>query len=219
MAQVTVIGLSSFGYFLALRLSELGSQVLTIDRDEDMIDRVKAYVSKAVVADATDKRVLAELGLSHMDAVVLSLGEKLESSIIAAMHLKELGVKNIVAKALSAEHAKILEMIGVNRIVFPEKDMGIRVALSLHGHNISDYLPIGQDLSIIEMIPLKEMLGKTLPELDFRNRYQCQVLAIKEKTNSGETTFIPQPSTKIKDTYLLVLMGSNKDLERIQKVR
>ena len=210
MAQVTVIGLSSFGYFLALRLSELGSQ--------DMIDRIKAYVSKAVVADATDKRVLQELGLQHMDTVVLSMGEKLESSILAAMHLREMNVKNIVAKALSEEHAKILELIGVHRIVFPEKDMGNRVALSLHGHNIADYLPIGQDLSIVEMFALKEMIGKTLLELDFRKSYHCQVLAIKERL-PHESTFIPQPDTVIKESHLLVLMGSNKDLDRMQKGR
>jgi trk system potassium uptake protein TrkA len=216
MAQITVIGLSSFGYFLALRLSELGSQVLAVDWNEDMIDKIKVYVSKAVVADATDKRVLQQLGLTGMDAVVLSLGEKLESSILAAMHLREMGAKNVVAKALSEEHAKILELIGVHRIVFPERDMANRVALSLHGHNIEDYLPIGQNLSIVEMIPLKEMVGKTLLELDFRNRYQCQVLAIKDRVPEA-TTFIPQADTKIKQSQTLILMGNNRDLERLQR--
>ncbi|HUT55489.1 MAG TPA: TrkA family potassium uptake protein [bacterium] len=216
MAQIAVIGMSSFGYYMARKLAELGSDVLAIDYDETMVDKIKAYVSKAVVADATDRRAIQQLGLTGMDAVVLSLGDKLESSILAAMHLRELGVKKIVAKALSEDHAKILELIGVQRIVFPERDMGIRIASSLHGANIADYLPLGPDLSIIEMIPIKEMVGKTLLELEFRKRYHCQILAIRDKVPE-EITFIPEPDTRIKASHLLVILGANKDLAGLQK--
>jgi trk system potassium uptake protein TrkA len=216
MSQIAVIGMSSFGYYLSLRLSELGSEVLAIDYNEAAIDRIKAYVTRAVVADAIDRRVLSQLGLAGMDTVVITLGEKLEASILAAMHLKELGVKRIVAKALSEDHAKILEVIGVHRIVFPERDMGFRVASSLHGANIADYLPLGPDLSIIEMIPLKEMVGRDLVELDFRKRYRCQVLAIRDKVPE-DVTFIPEPDTKIKASHLLIVMGKNHDLERLRK--
>lgn len=215
MPQIAVIGLSSFGYYLARRLAEQGIEVLAIDHEEATIDRIKAYVAKAVVADATDPRLLHQMGLTHMDTVVLSLGSKLETSILAAMHLKDMGVKRIVAKALSDDHAKILEMIGVHRIIFPERDMAIRIASSLHGSNIADYVPLGADLSIIEMIPLREMVGQTLQQLDFRKRYQCQVLAIKDKIPE-ETTFIPEAETPIKASHLLIIMGKNKDLARLQ---
>ncbi len=214
MKQIAVIGMSSFGYYLALRLSELGNEVLVIDREESMVDKIKSKVAKAIIADATDKRVLEKMSLHRLDAVVLSLGDKLESSVLAAMHLKELGIKRIVAKATSEDHAKILEVIGVNQIVFPERDTGIRVASSLAGTNIADCLYLGSDLSIVEMIPLKEMVGRTLEELDFRRKYHCQILAIKDKVPEDKT-FIPEANTKIKESHLLIILGDVEDIERI----
>ena len=215
MPQIAVIGLSSFGFYLAKKLSSLGTQVLAIDQKDTRVEDIKEYVDKAVIADATDKDVLSSLGLTQMEAVVLSLGESFASSILAAMHLKELGVKKVVAKALSEDHAKILEKIGVDRIIFPEKDMAERVAMSLQGTNVADFVPLGKDLSVIELKPLKEMVGKTLPELDFRNRYHCQVIAIKDKVPE-EISFIPQAETRIKQSHLLIVVGNNKDLERLK---
>ncbi len=214
MARIAVIGMSSFGYYLAKNLGELGSEILAIDRDELQIERIKAHVSKAVVADASDRTTLRQLGLEAMDAVVLSLGEKLEASIIAAMHLKEIGVKRVVAKALSEDHVKILELIGVEKVVFPERDMGIRIASSLHGTNVMDYLPLGSDLSIVEMIPRKEMVGKTPEELNFRERYGCQILAVRN-TDANGTTFIPHPTTRFKESHRLIVMGKDSDLAKL----
>ena len=168
MPQIAVIGMSSFGYYLARTLTEKGGKVLVIDSDEAKIDAVKGYVTKAVVGDATDIRVLRQLGVMNMNSVVISLGSKLDSSILVAMHLKELNVKNVVAKAMTEDHAKILEIIGVKRVIFPEKDMAVRIAHSLLGSNIADYVPLSSDLSIAEVIPLKEMVGKSLLELNFR---------------------------------------------------
>jgi len=218
MAQVAVIGMSSFGYYLALKLSELGSEVLAIDRDAQVIDRIKAYVTKAVVGDVTDSRILSQLGVKDMDVVVLSLGGDMQASVLAALYLRELSAKRVVAKALSEDHAKILELIGVDKVVFPEKDMGERVAVSLHGSNVADYLPLGKDLSIVELIPHKEMVGKTLQELGFRSRYQSQVLAVKDKTPE-EVTFVPTPDTRIKRSHVLVVMGKNEDLEKLRKTK
>ena len=216
MAQIAVIGISSFGYYLARKLAELGSEVLVVDCDEEKVDTIKAYVTKAVVADATDKRTLKQLGLSNMDAVVLSMGSQMESSIISALHLKEMEVKKIVAKSLSEDHSKILELLKVDRIVFPERDMGERMATSLQGRNIADYLPLGSGISIVEMVPTEEMIGKTLTELEFRSRYKAQVMAIKKK-EPEEDTFIPEPSTKIKRGHLLFVLGKDDDLERFRK--
>ena len=216
MAKIAVIGLSSFGYYLAKKLSELGSEVLALDQDEEKIDAIKEFVTKAVVANATDREALRKLKLESMNWVVLSLGGRLESSILTAMHLKELGTANVVGKALSEDHAKILELMGVRRIVFPERDMGERLATSLHGANILDYLPLGSGLSIVEMIPQREMIGKTLQELHFRKRYHCQILAIK--TEEGEEkTVIPNPDTLIEESHILILMGKDEDLSKIDK--
>jgi len=216
MSQIAVIGMSSFGFYLAKTISEKKTTVLVIDRDEAIIDKIKPYVTKAVVADATDIEVLTQLGLTHMDAVVISLGSRLDASILVAMHLKDLGVKKIVAKAISEDHVKILELVGVNRIVFPERDMGARIAASIIGSNIADYVPLSSDLSIVEMIPLEEMCGKTLLELDFRKRYHCQVLAIMEK-GIEDTIFIPEAETVIRENYLLIIMGKDKDLAKLNK--
>lgn len=218
MQQIAVVGMSSFGYYLARKLSELGIEVMAIDREESAINTVKSYVSKAIIADATDRHALQQLGLPGMDVVVLSLGDKLEASILAAMHLKDLGTRKIIAKALSEDHLKILELIGVDQIVFPERDTGIRLAFSLGGTNIAEYLPLGSSFSIVEMAPLKEMVGRTLKELDFRKKYHCQVLAIKEK-KPEEKIFFPEPDTKIAESNLLIIMGKDNNLARIREAQ
>lgn len=216
MAQVAIIGLSSFGYYLAQHLSELGSEVLAIDNNRERIEKVKNFVAKAVIADATDRKALARLELEEMDVVVISLGESLESSILAAFYLKELGVKKIVAKALSEDHARILEMVGVNQIVFPERDSGIRLAISLHQPEIVEYIPLGKGISLMEISPFKEMVGKTIRELDFRNHYHCQIVAIRLKKN-GERVILPEPDLVIDQSNVLVVMGKNEDLEALQR--
>lgn len=216
MARIAVLGMSSFGYYLARELSRLGSEVLAVDKDDRMVDRIKHQVSRAVIADIMDKNVMSELYLRGMDTVVLSLGSNLEASIIAAMHLKEAGVERIVAKALTEDHAKILEKIGVSRIVFPERDIGVRLAASLHGSNVMDFLPLGSNLSIIEISPLKEMVGRTPEELEFRKNYRCQILAVRDKVPE-DVTFIPKPDLPLKASHILIVMGENKDLDKLQK--
>jgi trk system potassium uptake protein TrkA len=216
MAQIAVIGLSSFGYYLARRLCELGSEVVAIDNDREQIDKIKNFASKAVIADATDRKALERLELEEMDAVVISLGESLESSILAAFYLKEMGVNKIVVKALSEDHARILEMIGVSQIVFPERESGYRLATSLNRPEVLDWIPLGKDMSILEISPFKEMVGKTIRELDFRNRYHCQIVAIRI-SKTREELVLPDPEFKIEVQHLLVLMGQNTDLEELQR--
>ncbi len=216
MAQIAIIGLSSFGYFLAQRLSELGSEVLAVDNNRERIDKIKNFVAKAVIADATDRKALERLELEEMDTVVISLGEDIESSILAAFYLKELGVKKVVAKALSEDHARILELIGVDQIAFPERDSGYRLAISLNQPEIVEYIPLGKGVSLVEMNPLKEMIGKTIRELDFRKKYHCQIVAIRLK-KEGEKVILPEPDFVIDNDNILVMMGRNEDLENLQK--
>jgi len=216
MAQIAIIGMSNFGYYLAQRLSELGSDVLAIDNNREKIDKVKNFTSKAVIADATDRKALERLELEEMDVVVVSLGDELESSILAAFYLRELGVHKIVVKALSEDHAKILELIGVNQIVFPEKDSGLRWATTLHRPEIVEFIPIGNGVSLLEMSPFKEMMGKTIRELDFRSKYHCSIVAVRPSKIKEEVVF-PDPDLRIEADNILVLMGKNADIENLQR--
>jgi len=213
MAQVAILGLSNFGYYLALRLSELGSEVMVVDNDRNRIDQIKPYVSRAVIADATDKRTLEKLGLENIDAVVISLGEKLEASILSAFYLKEMKVKRIIAKALSEDHARILEKIGVDRVVFPERDSGYKEAPLIHRAGIVQYVQLEKGLSILEMKPLEEMVGKTIRQLDFRKKYRCQILAIR----ANDEYQLPDPDQKIEKEHILTLLGREEDLAILQK--
>lgn len=216
MQQVAIIGLSSFGTYLAKALAENGSSVLVVDNNKTIIDDIKAHVDKAIIADATDRRIIKELNLIEMDEVIVSLGSNLESSILVALHLTEAGIKNITAKATSEDHAKILEKIGVQKIIFPERDMGLRLAQSLAKQNIIDYMPLGDEFSIIETFPTEEMLGKSLIELNFREKYKCQVIAIKT-AGKNEHTDIPSPRAIISENQTLIILGRNEDLEFMKK--
>lgn len=215
MIQVAVIGLSSFGTTLAIKLAQNGCTVLAVDKNPQPIDDIKSSVAKAVIADSTDRKIVKELHLSTMDYVIISLGSNLESSVLTAMHLIEGGIKHIIAKATSDDHARILELIGVKNIVFPERDMGVRLADSLSQPNILDVIPIGENVSIIEIIPKKEMLGKSLVSLDFRNKYHCQVIAIKTK-EKNIVTEIPKANTIISEDQTLIVIGNNSELEQLR---
>jgi len=214
MKQIAVIGLGSFGSNLARKLTELGAAVLVIDSSEARIDRIKAYVDKAVLADASDPRLFRELGLQSMDTVVLSLGDELDASILAALHLKELGVKNIVAKVASEDHEKIMKLIGTEQTVFPERDTALRLAHSLAGQSIAEYLPLGADISLIEIKPLSSMIGKTIAQLNFREQFRCQIVAMHE-SGGARRAFIPQPATVIREDHLLFIIGANEDVDRL----
>lgn len=147
MRSFAIIGLSSFGYFLALELSKEGVEIMAIDLDEEKIEKIKPYVQKAVIADGTDRSTLETLGLSDLDGVVVSLGQ-MESSILATLHLKELKIRKVISKALSEEHGKILKKIGATEVIFPEKDMAIRVAGKLTHDDILDHVPSPKDTAL-----------------------------------------------------------------------
>ena len=216
MKSVAVIGISSFGYFLALDLARQGADVMAIDIHEDKIEKIKPFVQKAVIADGTDKATLEALGLEDVDGVVVSLGH-IEASVLATLHLKELKVKKIIAKALSEEHGKILDMIGATSVVFPEKDMANRVARMVTHENILDLVPLASGYSIIEMAPPASFLHKTLGELDLRRRFGFQVIVIKEMVPEN-VVLVPTADYVIKDSDVLVMLGSDEDLSKMKKI-
>ncbi len=218
MRHFAVIGMSSFGYYLCKFMAERGFYVLAIDNDEVKINRVKDFVQKAVIADATDKETLERLGLGDFDGVVVSLGDRIDASILVTLYLRQLGVDEIIAKAITEDHGKILDLIGATTVLFPEKDMAYRLAHSLDNVNVLDYIPLASDVSIIEMAPPSSFLGKTLAELDLRRKYHVQVLMIKELVPEN-VVVIPTGDHVIKDSDVLVVMGKDEDLKRLESLK
>ncbi|MBU0991345.1 MAG: TrkA family potassium uptake protein [Proteobacteria bacterium] len=216
MKQFTVIGLGNFGYYLATNLFEKGHDVLAIDKHANPVQEIKDKVSRAVVCDAADPKALSELGLKTMDAVIVCIGSILSNSILVTLNLKELGVRNIIAKAISEPHGRILQKIGAMDVYFPEKDSALSLANHLHNPNVIEYLPFLEGFSIIQLAPPRKFIGKTLKELDLINRFGVQVVAIKEIIPEN-INMIPTGNFVIKDSDVVFLLGPDESLEKLQE--
>jgi trk system potassium uptake protein TrkA len=204
-----VIGLGRFGYHVARTLAQGGAEVIACDVDEEKVREVSEYVSLAYVLDATDAKALKESGIANVDTAVVSIGENIEASILIVVQLKELGVKEVVAKAITPLHGKVLEKLGVDRVVYPEKEMAIRVAHSLLVGEFIEEIPIGEKHSLFELKAFDFMLGKTLRDLDIRRRFGVSVLAIKR----GENLIVnPVGDEKVLPGDILVVLGTTEQL-------
>jgi trk system potassium uptake protein TrkA len=217
MIKFAIIGLGSFGSNVAKTLYERGFEVLSIDRDREKIEAAKSFSSHAVLMDSADKENLAAVGVQDMDVVVVSLGPEMEASILTVLHLHELGVKRVVAKALTEDHAKILNAVGATEVIYPEKDMAIRTALKLTSPNILECLPLMSGISIQEIAPPDKFIGRSLKELDLRNKYGMQVIAIRELVPE-RTVYVPRADFVIKDSDVLIVMGDEKKLEKLSSL-
>ncbi len=226
--QFCVIGLGRFGTAVARTLADLGHEVLAVDREEEPVAEVEPYVTQGVVLDATQEKALQNLGLRDFDWVVVAIGD-LESSILITVLLKEMGVPRVLAKALSTIHAKILRKVGADRVVFPERDMGQRVARSLASPMVFDYLELSPGYSIVEIAAPREFSGKTLKDLRIRNRFGVTVIAIrrkmpelKEESSSLDFKEVPiispTPDEEIHEGDILVVLGKNQDIEKLRKI-
>jgi trk system potassium uptake protein TrkA len=209
--QFAVIGLGNFGFYLASGLFQKGHEVLGIDIDPRKIQEIRDKVSSAVIADATDPHALKELDLGKMDAVVVSIGSVLNSSILATLNVKDVGVKRVVAKAVSDAHGRILRKIGADEIYFPEKDLALAAAQRLDNPNVLDYLPFMEGYSIVQSAPPIAFIGKRLMELDLINRLGIQVIAVKN-ADPESVVMIPTGQFVVKKGDVLVLLGPDKAL-------
>lgn len=216
MRSFAVIGMSSFGFFLARELAKEGVEVMAIDLDEEKIEKIKYLVPKAVIADATDRTALETLGLDEIDGVVVSLGQ-IESSVLTTLHLKELKIGRIIAKALSEDHGRILTMVGATEVIFPEKDMALKVARTLTHENILDHVPLAEGYSIVEIAPPSSFKQKSLGELNLRRFYGVQIIVVKE-TVPEKVVLVPTADYVIKESDILVIMGKDDDLKKIQNL-
>jgi len=211
--QFVIIGLGRFGSSIAKTLYSLGNDVLAIDKDEDIVQEIADSVTHAVQLDATDENALRALGIRNFDVAVVTIGDNIQSSIMATLLVKELGVKYIIAKGHSDLHAKVLYKIGADRVVLPEKDMGVRVAHNLVSANILDYIELSEDYSVMEIQVLNEWSGKTLNELRLRSKYGINVMAIKR---GDEVNLSPSAEDIIEDNDVIVAIGSAEDLNRLE---
>lgn len=212
--QFAVIGLGRFGSNVARTLYEMDFEVMGIDENEDRINEIMQYVTHAVVADSTDESALREIGIRNFDVVVVAIGADIQASILTVLILKEMGVKTIVAKAQNERHGQVLYKVGADRIVFPERDMAVRVAHNLISANVLDFIELAEDYSVAEVVVTKRMVGKTLRQIDIRAKYGVNVIAIK----SGEKFNIaPGPDETIKEKDVLVVIGHNLDLKDFEE--
>lgn len=211
--QFVVIGLGRFGSSIAKTLYSLGNEVLAIDKDEETVQNISDFVTHAVQADATDESTIRSLGIRNFDVAVVTIGSDIQSSVMVTLLLKELGIKYVIAKAHNDLHAKVLYKIGADRVVFPERDMGVRVAHNLCTSNILDFIELSPDYNIIELTAIEEWHNKSLRELDMRNKYGFNVMAIKR---DKEIDVSPGADDVIKPGDVLVVISTNENIRKFE---
>jgi len=214
MKRVVVIGLGIFGFNVAKGLYESGFEVTAIDKSKEMIQKIRDYSTRAVLADGTDKDVMESIGIQEDDVVIISFGEDLAASTLITLHLKELKVKQIIVKAPNEDHKHVLEKVGATEVIIPEKEMADKVAKSLISPNVLDYIPLSGDYTICEMAPPPGFYGKTISELHLRSKYHIDVIAVKEVL-SGQIRMVPKADFVIKDTDILIVIGKEQDINKI----
>ncbi|SFI80767.1 potassium channel family protein [Thermoflavimicrobium dichotomicum] len=212
--QFAVIGLGRFGGSVAQTLHSMGYEVLAVDRDPSRVQDMAQIIPHVIEADSTDENALKALGIRNFDVIVVAIGEDIQSSIMTTLILKEMGVKKIVVKARNDLHGKVLEKIGADKVVYPERDMGVRVVHHLISPNILDYVELSNDYSIIEVKAGKYFNGKTLQELNIRQRFNCNVMAIKRE---GNYNINPSATDVIYAGDNLVVIGHNNDLQKLEE--
>lgn len=214
MRNFVVIGCGRFGSTVAKRLYELGQDVMAVDKDEELINRIAPNVTTAVVCDVTDENAVKELGLSNFDVAIVSVAQNLEAEILAVLSCKEANIKKIVAKASNNRAGEILSRVGADKIIEPEKEMGHRLADILSGENIIDSIEFSKDYSIVEVEVDKNWIGKKLMDLKFREKYKCSILFIQREK---EMFVNPSSDFIIEGDDLITVLGENKYINKIKK--
>ena len=212
-----VLGLGTFGGALAQRLSQNDCRVTGVDRDENLVESLKDSLYEAVIADATDRTAVAQLGLAEADAVFISLGEDLAPSLLTTLHAREAGAKRIIVKGLTEEHGKILKSLGVERVVFPEIEIARTLGDQMTWPNVLDYVPIDPEHSVVEITVPNSIVSMTLLEADLRRRYGIWVIGIKDVL-TGKFQMFPEPEFRFNDDQLLVVVGRQEDLNRFREL-
>lgn len=211
-----IIGLGRFGGSICRTLIESGQEVLAVDSNEDRVNEYMNIATHAVVANAQDEMTLRSLGVRNFDHVIVAIGEDIQASILVTLMVKEMGVPDIVAKAQNEYHARVLEKIGADRVVHPERDMGQRLAHNLVSKNILDYLELSDEFSLAEInVTNRKFYGKTLNELDFRRRFGLNVVAIRRDKQDPIVT--PGAEEVVQKDDHLVVIGRDEDVDYLDE--
>jgi len=213
-----VLGLGTFGGALATRLAENGCRVTGVDVNPALVESLKDKLYEAVIANATERSVVGQLGIAEADAVFISLGEELSPSLLATLHVKEAGAKRIFVKGLTDEHGKILRSLGVERVVFPEIEIARSLADQMTWPNVLDYVPIDPEHSVVEITVPDSISGTTLMEADLRRRFNIWVIGVKDAL-TGKFHMLPGPEFRFTPDQMLVLMGKQDDLNRFRELK
>ena len=211
--SVLVIGLGRFGSAAALELMALGHEVLAVDRDEARVNDIAPDVTHAVQADASDTDALQAIGAADFAHAIVAISSEAEPSIFATMALRNLGVENVIAKAGTALHGAILERVGATRVVYPEREMGARVAHSFDTRHVLDYLDVAPGFGIVRFIPPQGWIGKSLGELDLASRFNLTVIALRR---GGNVTVNPGADQRIAADDELVLVGGDEKFHQLE---
>lgn len=227
MRQFAVIGLGRFGFKVAEVLATKGGGVLAIDKNLALVDKVRDIVTEAVQLDCIDEEALRESGVKNVDVAVVCIGEDVESSILVTAILKNIGIKEIIARAGTRLHAQILKEVGATRVVFPEEDMGLRVANSIFAPGVLDYVELGADYNLAEIEIKGNFIGKSFRELGLKSRYGVNVIMIMKKVKEEigkkgafvekEIKELPTPDYVLGAKDILVVVGDSKDIEVLEK--
>jgi len=215
MGQYVVIGLGNFGFNTAISLTKKGNEVLVIDSDPRRIEKIKDLVTDAIIADAREKNILQEFIQPEIDAVIVNLGDTIESSALVTLHLKEIGVNDIIVKVFEEIHGKILKKLGATEIINPEKDTATRLAERLTAPNLIEHIPLAPEYSIVEVALPDKFAGKTLKELQLRNKFNLEVIAVKDVL-SEKFKLIPSADYKLEPDNVIIVIGKKDDLEKMK---
>ena len=210
--QYLVIGCGRFGSSVAKKMCQLGNEVMVIDKDEDSINNIAELVTHTAIVDVTEERDLKSIGLGNFDVVIVAISSDIRASIMATVMAKEMGVSKVVCKAKDELQAKVLYKIGADKVVFPERDMGIRLAYNLASENILDQINLDPEYSIMEIVTPQNWVGKTIIELNLRAKYDITVLAVK--TQSG-LKVMPSPNYKMQEKNILIIIGNTDKISDI----
>ena len=227
MRQFAIIGLGRFGFKVAETLGEKGAQVIAIDKNHTLVEKIKDIVPEAVQLDSTDEEALRKSGVKDVDVAVVCIGEDVESNILTTTILKNLGIKEIVSRAGTKLHAQILKEVGATRVVFPEEDMGLRVANSVFAPGVLEYIELGAHYNLAEIEVKGDFIGKPLKELNIKNKYRVNIIMImkrmlqeqgkKGKFSEKEIKELPSPDYVLKEKDILVVVGDSNDIEVLEK--
>ena len=215
MKSYVVIGLGRFGSTLARQLCKLGAEVLAMDVHHDLVQQVADDVTHAVVGDAQDKDVLRALGVRDFDCAIVAIGTNLAASVLTVMNLQELEVPYIICKAHDETHSRVLQKLGVNKVVIPEQENAARLARSLNSHNVLDYIELSEDYGILELPAPRSWIGKSLKELNIRAKLGVNIIAVE---NGQKTNVSPSADYTIGEGDIMVVRGDNYSLEAVQKL-